>query len=292
MVTALPFDHCPREFATKFYLMSSSEATLQHPVTLWRKSCIAACKLGGEVLKEYQGRVVAREKRPKDLVTEADLESQRVIEGYLKQRFPSHRILGEESNLADDDPARMSGDSVRWIIDPLDGTTNFVHGLPNYCVTVAVERAGVVWAGAVYDPVLDECFHAGRNEGVWLDDTPLVGSQCMELESALIAAGFSPNVAPGSLEVARFESVLFKSQALRRLGSAALNLCYVAAGRLDGYFAESVKTWDVAAGVLMIELAGGSISAIDGGPFDLAHPRLAVASTKRLHQELLDALRV
>lgn len=272
--------------------MSNADLPLQHPVSLWRKTCIAACQIGGEILKEYRGRVVAREKQPRDLVTEADIASQTAIETFLKQRFPSHRILGEESNLAADDPARQIDDSVRWIIDPLDGTTNFVHGLPNYCVTVAVERAGVVWAGAIYDPILNECFHAGRGEGVWLDDQPLSGSQCRNLDSALIASGFSANVSPGSIEVARFESVLYKSQALRRLGSAALNLCYVAAGRLDGYFAESVKTWDVAAGVLMIELAGGVVTAIDGGEFDLARPRLATACTPELHRQLVDALRV
>ena len=127
---------------------------------------------------------------------------------------------------------------------------------------------------------------------MWLDDQPLTGSGCQQLDQALLAAGFSANVAPGSTEVARFESVLFRSQAVRRLGSAALNLCYVAAGRLDGYFAESVKTWDVAAGVLMIELAGGVVSAIDGSAFDLARPRVATACTPQLHRELIDALNV
>jgi len=239
--------------------------------------------------------VTAREKQPKDLVTEADLESQRVIEEFLRQRFPTHRILGEES-IGVAEVAETNGDQVRWIIDPLDGTTNFVHGFPSYCVTVAVERGGTVWAGAVYDPVADECFHAGRGEGAAIDSslsvsTPLATSRCRSLDQALLAAGFSAQVTPGSIEVARFEGVLFRSQALRRLGSAALNLAYVAAGRLDGYFAESVKTWDVAAGVLLIEEAGGIVSAIDGSPLDLEQPRLAAAASRPLHDELVAVLR-
>lgn len=264
---------------------------LDHPVETWRKACVTAAKLGGAVLRQYQGKVTAREKKPRDLVTEADLASQREIETFLRQRFPTHRILGEESGLHEDDPLHRSSDEVRWLIDPLDGTTNFVHGFPSFCVSVAVERQGKIWAGAVYDPVLDECFHAGRGEGAWLNEMKLRTSGCESLGDAMVAAGFSPHLQPGSIEVRRFESLLYRCQAVRRLGSAALNLCYVALGRLDGYFAESVKAWDVAAGVLLIEMAGGVVSGVEGEVFSLDRPRVAAAATGALHREFVSTLR-
>ncbi len=172
------------------------------------------------------------------------------------------------------------------MIDPLDGTTNFVHQLPNYCVSVAVERDGVIWAGAVYNPVSDECFHAGRGRGAWLNHDPIKASSCSKLNEALLAVGFSAGIKRGSVEVRRFEELLYEARAIRRLGSAALNLCYVAAGRLDGFFATSVKPWDVAAGVLLIEEAGGIVTGIDGSPFDLIRAHVAAAATREVHAQM------
>ena len=267
--------------------MSSSSRLVSHPIEHWQKSCVHAARIGGEILKEYRGKVVAREKAPKDLVTQADLDSQRAIELYLRQLFPGHLILGEESEPEVHRQARSDREGqVRWIIDPLDGTTNFVHQLPNYCVSVAVERDGQVWAGAVYDPILDECFHAGKDRGAWLNEQPIRASECRRMDEALLAVGFSAGIQPGSLEVKRFEEVLYRARAIRRLGSAALNLCYVAAGRLDGYFATSVKTWDVAAGILLITEAGGHVTGVDGSPFDLNAAHVAVAANPELHAQL------
>ena len=258
-----------------------------HPIELWQKDCVHAARIGGEILKEYQGRVVPHEKGPRDLVTEADLASQRAIELYRSPRFPDHLILGEESDPETRRHASENPDGrVRWVIDPLDGTTNFVHQLPNYCVSVAVERDGVIWAGAVYNPVSDECFHAGRGCGAWLNDRELRTSRCMKLEEALLAVGFSAGIQRGSVEVRRFEELLYQARAIRRLGSAALNLCYVAAGRLDGFFATSVRPWDVAAGILLIEEAGGIVTDIQGKPFDLIRAHVATAATSALHEQL------
>jgi myo-inositol-1(or 4)-monophosphatase len=258
-----------------------------HPIELWQKSCVHAVRIGGEILKEYCGKVVAHEKAPRDLVTQADLASQKAIELYLKQLFPEHLFLGEESDAATLNQVSENRDGrVRWVIDPLDGTTNFVHQLPNYCVSVAVERDGVIWAGAVYNPVSDECFHAGRGRGAWLNHDPIKASSCSKLNEALLAVGFSAGIKRGSVEVRRFEELLYEARAIRRLGSAALNLCYVAAGRLDGFFATSVKPWDVAAGVLLIEEAGGIVTGIDGSPFDLIRAHVAAAATREVHAQM------
>ena len=270
----------------------SSEAPTKHPIEQWQSTCIHAARIGGEILKEFRGKVVPNEKAPKDLVTQADLASQRAIELYLTQRYPTHLILGEESDISVHQSAAGNSGSgrVRWIIDPLDGTTNFVHQLPNYCVSVAVEKDGVIWAGAIYDPILDECFHAGNGLGAWLNDTQLTTSKCTNLSEALLAVGFSAGIQPGSIEVTRFENVLYQARAMRRLGSAALNLAYVGAGRLDGFFAASVKAWDVAAGVLIVREAGGVVTGVDGQPFDLDKAHVAVASSDALHRQLGESL--
>jgi myo-inositol-1(or 4)-monophosphatase len=258
-------------------------------------TCIDAARAGGEVLRQWQGRIQAREKGPRDLVSEADLASQQEIRRLVLGRFPGHEFLGEEDDNSES-AARSAaqhhaGGAYRWIVDPLDGTTNYVHGLPNYAVSVGLEHQGRVIAGAVYDPVADECFTAALGEGAALDGRPIGVSQCARLDQSLLAASFSANVPRDSEEVRRFVEVLHASRALRRLGSAALNLCYVAAGRLDGYWATSVKIWDVAAGTLILSEAGGTLRNVEGGPFELETPLLACTSTDALMRELLDALR-
>lgn len=257
--------------------------------------CEEAARLGGQVLRDWQYRISAREKGPRDLVTEADLASQQVIRARLLEQYPSHLFLGEE-----DDPRTGGGrrswdelsqsDTYCWVVDPLDGTMNYVHGMPGFAVTLALLRGGRTVAGVVYDPLLDECFAASCGEGASLNGRRLKSSGCKSLENAMLAASFSPNVPRESPEVARFVELLHTAQAIRRLGSAALNLCYVAAGRLDGYWATSVKIWDVAAGLLMIEEAGGVATNLEGGELDLADPKLVVSATSELHQEVLASL--
>jgi myo-inositol-1(or 4)-monophosphatase len=247
---------------------------------------------------EWRDRFVARTKAPSDLVTEADLASQQQIRQILLSEYPDHDFLGEEQldgleavgRPEPSPPAPRPVDGYRWLVDPLDGTTNYVHGLEHYAVSVALERRGQLLVAAVFDPVRGECFTAAVGEGAFLDGQRLRASRTVELSDALVATGFAGTVPRGSREVSRFVEVLRRCRATRRLGSAALNLGYLAAGRLDAYWATSVKIWDVAAGVLLVREAGGTVTAVDGGELDLATPRLAAASTEALHQQLLEAL--
>lgn len=259
----------------------------------YREVCEAAARAGGEVLRGWLGRIRAREKGRNDLVTEADVESQQVIQQLVLTRFPEHLFLGEESTDEGRPDLRQAfeSDTPVWIVDPLDGTTNFVHGLPAFSVSVAVSQRGRTVAGVVYDPIADECFSATAGGGAFLNGEAIRVSDCRSLDQALVAASFSAHVERDSPEIRRFVEVMMRCQAIRRFGSAALNLCYVAAGRLDGYWATSVKAWDVAAGCLILAEAGGQVTHIDGRPFSLLDPRFASSATESLHGELVEVLK-
>ena len=174
--------------------------------------------------------------------------------------------------------------------DPLDGTTNFVHQMPGFAVSVALERRGELIVGVIYDPIAEECFTAARDAGARLNGQPIRASRCRVLREALVAASLSVAVQRDSEEVNRFLEVMVECQALRRLGSAALNLAYLACGRLDGYWATSVKTWDVAAGILLAQEAGAVFTGIQGGVVDLGNPQFIGAATPELHEELSGTL--
>jgi myo-inositol-1(or 4)-monophosphatase len=242
-------------------------------------------------LLDLRGRVAVREKAPRDLVTEADLASQCAIHELIRGCFPAHGFVGEETpSSALSSCGSSNAAEYRWIVDPLDGTVNYVHGLQAYCVSVALEHAGAPIVGVVYDPVRDECFSASAGGGVCLNGDRVRVSACRRLCEALVGASFSANVQRDSEEITRFVEVLAASQSVRRLGSAALTMSYVAAGRLDAYWATGAKSWDVAAGVLLVREAGGVLTSVDGSPFQLRHPLLAASSTPELHAELLGAL--
>jgi len=249
-------------------------------------TCEKAAKAGGAVLQSMIGRFQVREKGRSDLVTEADLASQEAIRRVLLDQFPDHDFVGEEDPGTDRDPTRY-----RWIVDPLDGTTNYVHGVPHYSVSVALERGGELLAGCVYDPVLEESFTAAAGEGAQLNGRPIRTSGVQQLGDALVAASFPHAVTPDLPVIHEFVAVLPLCQALRRGGSAALNLAYLAAGRFDAFWAADLYAWDAAAGVLLVREAGGVLTAPDGGPFDLWKPKLLGASTTELQQELADVLR-
>lgn len=254
-----------------------------------------AARAGGEILMAMQGHIQARCKGRNDLVTEADLASQRAIRDILLGQYPDHGFVGEESKGAIAELNRSLGDpdrrdSFRWIVDPLDGTTNYIHGMPHYCVSIGLERSGELLAGVVFDPVSGECFRAVRGGGAELDGKPLAVSGCQHVSDALIAFGFAPDVRPGSPEVAQFLAIMHACRSIRRMGSAALNLCYIAAGRMDAYVAGCAKVWDVAAGALIVREAGGHITGIDGGDFDLRFPHFICAATSLLHGHLLALL--
>lgn len=244
--------------------------------------CEQAARRAGNVLLDWQGRFGVREKGPADLVTEADLASQQVIRERLLGEFPTHGFLGEE----EDASIAPGGEGLRWIVDPLDGTTNYVHGVPHFAVSIALEQRGTLLVGAVYDPSADECFSAVAGEGAYLNGKRLAVSRTAVLSQALVAHSFAAQVRRGDPEIADFIEVLTACQGTRRMGSSALNLCYLAAGRFDAYWATTTKAWDIAAGALLVREAGGVIRAYSGGELNLEEPQLIAAATEALHAQL------
>ena len=229
-----------------------------------------------------------REKAPMDLVTDADFASQQAIHDAIQAAFPDHHFLGEE-NL--DLPLMQNENSdFTWIVDPLDGTLNYVHGLQSFSVSVALQYCGKIIASAVYDPWLQEMYSADSQSVATLNGLPINSSECTALDKALGVISLPTALHPNSPELQDFLKLLFAARSIRRLGSAALNLCYVAAGRIDFYWATTLKSWDIAGGQLILEQAGGQLSDTNGSPFDLENPRLLAASTAELSRQTLQAL--
>jgi myo-inositol-1(or 4)-monophosphatase len=238
----------------------------------------ALAREAGALLRERLGRPrEIEQKRPHDLVTDADRASEALILRRIAGAFPSAAVLGEESG-----SHAGSGDE-RFIVDPLDGTTNYAHRYPLFCVSIAYERAGTVEAGAVYAPMLDELYAARRGGGATCNGTPLRVSAIAAVDRALVCTGFNP--ARYDRNGKYFAHLSERAQAVRRDGSAALDLAFVAAGRFDAFWEWDLSAWDVAAGALLIREAGGRVTAIDGGPFDVAG-RSIVASNGAVHDEM------
>ena len=267
------------------------------------KTCERAARAGGMVLLDWVGRFAAREKAQSDLVTEADIASQEEIRRILLSTYPDHGFLGEEGGAIGPErrqpalpqqvqPPALPGvlpenPEFRWLVDPLDGTTNYVHGIPHYCVSIALERRGELVCGAVFDPISQECFTGEAGKGSFLNGQKLSVSSVEHIEHAVAAVSLPPKVQPGSRDLAELARITVACQAIRRTGSAALNLCYLAAGRFDAYWGGNTKPWDIAAGALMISEAGGLITGTNGGPLCLTDSRFVAASTKNLHEEML-----
>jgi len=223
-----------------------------------------------------------------DLVTEVDFECERMCRAVIAERFPTHDVLAEE--LGGNLPA-CPASRWRWVFDPLDGTTNYAHGLPIFCASLGLEIDGRAEVAAIYDPTRRELFTAERGQGAYVNGHPMVVSDTSILIDSLLVTGFPYDVhqQTGDL-VALFGAFLGRARAVRRLGSAALDLCYVAAGRFDGFWEQHLKPWDVAAGALIVEEAGGRVTGMDGSPFDPAAAHL-VASNGRVHDEVLAVIR-
>lgn len=243
----------------------------------------------GAILAERFGRQNRiTQKGEIDIVTEADLASERFIIDRIRSHYPRHAILSEEAGAV----ALTGGHDGewKWIIDPLDGTTNYSHGYPCFCVSIALERrdAGVV-IGAVYDPVRDEMFAAERGQGATLNARRIRVSAVDNLNRALICTGFPYNVRDQSDFARHFVNFIMNSQAVRRDGSAALDLAYVACGRFDGFWEEGLRPWDVAAGALIIEEAGGHATQFDGSPYDIYAPPF-LASNQLIHEAMLGVI--
>ena len=221
-----------------------------------------------------------------DLVTSVDRESERKIVETIRGHFPDHSILAEEET-----DVRGSQQELRWIVDPLDGTTNFAHGYPQFCVSIAFERDGQVVLALVYDPLRGECFRAIAGHGATLDGERITVSAIDQLDRALLATGFPYDHRDNAeFYLSYFQVFTKRSQGIRRGGSAALDLCYVACGRLDGFWEMKLKPWDTAAGALIVKEAGGQLSNFSGQPFSIWSNE-TLASNRWIHSEMLDTLR-
>ena len=251
-----------------------------------------AARAAGDVLIQWLGRASATEKGPGDYVTQADLDSQRVIYSIIHAIHPSHGFLGEE-DAPKDLKLAMNEMEYCWIVDPLDGTTNYIHQLNSFSVSIALLHRGRIVMGTVFDPILNEMYSASLGTGATLNNQPIHVSPCTNLDHSLLVCSFSRQVERNSLELKRFLNVLCHTQSsLRRLGSAALNLAYVAAGRLDGYWATSLKVWDMAAGAIILTEAGGVIQHIDLKPLDLCDPQFLATNNQRMQEQIGSWLQV
>jgi myo-inositol-1(or 4)-monophosphatase len=223
-----------------------------------------------------------------DLVTEVDFECERMCRAVLAERFPDHDVLAEEQGAG---PAAARGSRYRWIFDPLDGTTNYAHGLPIFCASLGLEIDGRVQVGAVYDPTRKELFTGERGQGSFVNGRRLRVSETGALRDSLLVTGFPYDVHEHAGDLVQmFAAFLGRARAVRRLGSAALDLCYVAAGRFEGFWEQHLKPWDVAAGGVIVEEAGGCVTGMDGSPFDPSAAHL-VASNGHVHAQMLDVIR-
>jgi myo-inositol-1(or 4)-monophosphatase len=240
------------------------------------EAAISFAREAGAIVLEGYGRVHAPERKGRiDLVTEYDRRSEERLLSLISARFPGHAVLAEESGAH---PALSAASSVRWILDPLDGTTNFAHNYPFFCVSVGVEVDGSMAAGAVYDPVRDEMFAAAHGGGATLNGSPIRVSGCENFEDALLVTGFPYDVREfPERHLPLFQDFLVRAQGIRRDGSAALNLCYLAMGRFDGFWEGSLSAWDMAAGSLIVREAGGVITNFAGRPFRLDGRQLCAA---------------
>lgn len=219
-----------------------------------------------------------------NLVTEADRLSEALIMDRIRKAFPGHDILSEES------PETQNGSGFRWIVDPLDGTTNYAHGYPVFCVSIALEVEGVIRLGAVFNPMLDELFAAEKGKGAFLNGRRLAVSRTEELSRGLLATGFPYDLREDpNNNLNYFHALAMRAQAVRRAGSAALDMAYLAAGRFDGFWELKLMPWDTAAGWLLVVEAGGLVTDIHGGPYALCSPHI-LASNGLLHEAMIRVL--
>jgi myo-inositol-1(or 4)-monophosphatase len=236
-------------------------------VTELREACAEAARRGGAVLREKWGQARTIEyKGGIDLVTDADKASEAALLSFLRERFPGAAVLAEESGASGGEVA-----GLRFWVDPLDGTTNYAHGVPHFAVNVGVADEHGLAAGATYDPLRDELFVAGRGEGAFLNGTRLRHSGCETLHRALLVTGFPYDIHQHhDLPLRLFGAFMRRARAVRRFGSAALDLAWVAAGRFDGFWEQKLKPWDLAPGILIAREAGAIVTDLDGGDGMLA----------------------
>src|SRR5882724_3435727 len=248
---------------------------------------IRVAKDAGRLLRDRVGtRIDVDHKGSINLVTDVDLASERLIREAISTYYPRHEVLGEEGGLSE------SGSEYRWIVDPLDGTTNYAHGYPIFCVSIALECKGEIELGVVYDPMRDELFAAEQGAGATLNNRPIHVSKTAELMQGLLSTGFPYDIKTSKLtNLDHWANFAMNAQALRRDGAAALDLCYVACGRFDGFWELNLSPWDTAAGALIVTEAGGRVTNFSGGPFSNYKPEV-VASNGLIHDRMLQVLKL
>ena len=239
-----------------------------------------AREAGALLMGYFQRRVKVEYKGDVDLVTEADRASEALITRRIRERWPSHNILGEEGTRTE------QGSEYRWYVDPLDGTTNFAHGFPVFCVSLGLEHNDVRVAAVIFDPTRDEMFTAEKGAGAFLNGRPIHVSAISNLAECLVATGFPSHKRHKNPNIFFYHQITLKTHGVRRAGSAALDLCDVACGRFDGFWEFNLNPWDTAAGVLMVEEAGGLVTRFDGQPFRI-DSKETLASNGLLHDVLL-----
>jgi len=259
-----------------------------HP---YLNTAIKAARSAGQIIARSIDRIdrleIATKKNANDLVTSVDRASEAEIINIIKKAYPDHGILGEESGVT----VGTHINQVVWIIDPLDGTLNFVHGFPQFCVSIGVQIRGVLEHGVVYDPIKDELFAASKGAGAQLNDRRIRVSECKNMSTALIGTGFAYKRTEETIDICmgRLTRVLEQCGDIRRAGAAALDLAYVAAGRLDGFYEVGLAPWDVAAGALLVREAGGFVADFAGKDQFLEGGSI-VAAAPKVHGTLLDLM--
>ena len=286
----LPFEVlCPESAPTADSFIDKNTAKWNYPTLMEieeiKQIGVRAAYQSGEILKRFFGNLKSVKKKGKiDLVTQADIESEKVIIETIRTVFPDHSILAEESGRIDGRPEAC------WIIDPLDGTTNFAHGLGIFAVSIAFFSDGKPLYAIVFNPHSGELFTAEKGQGAYLNNCRLSVSNTALVGDSLLVTGFPYNLERVTAALmARFESCLLAAQGIRRLGSAALDLCYVACGRMDGFWEENLNPWDTAAGMLIAQAAGGEVTDFDGEPFSVEKKQI-LATNGLIHSEMLALL--
>ena len=265
--------------------MAVEYAALMHPML---NIAVRAARRAGSIINraalDGSGYEV-RSKRLNDFVTKVDHAAEEAIIDTVRKAYPDHAVLAEESGITE------GRTEYQWIIDPLDGTTNFIHGFPQYCVSIAIRHRDALAHGVIYDPVKNELFTASKGRGAFLNDRRMRVSKCLRLAEALVGTGFPfKEMTRINVYVQQMRNMMAKSAGIRRAGAAALDLAYVACGRLDAFWELGLSPWDMAAGALMIQEAGGLVGDLSGEPGYLESGEIC-AATPKLFPALLDALR-